>query len=384
MPYNKEKFIKEGYDQTRQLAKDEGNSPTTPTQPQATDDDIPVVGHIVPHRIENFEEALFEEIALKEQFRSHIYLDSVGIPTIGYGHAFFTSRGDLNIQAMRDVQASGMKISYHDYHILRKIEHELHHHPRHISRIKHLAKGMQLTMDKTEAKTLFSHAVAHKMNDLEEKIGSKLYHDLADSKELLALVDLTYNGGAGILYPSLLNALHDGNREEVWYKIRYATNGGHSRSKGIANRRVSESNIFGLTNAHVTQEDISRIEALMQKHEANIARQEAAFPVTHSSPSHNPYAGLNGMKEQFAIAKHKEMQNRDDSKERITQADLGVKIDISEITLVSKDDTQQSTNNATSCDALRYTMCDLTKYSSVLAANQAATGQEMEIGESTR
>jgi len=31
-----------------------------------------------------------------------------------------------------------------------------------------------------------------------------------------------------------------------------------------------------------------------------------------------------------------------------------------------------------------YETCDLTKYSSVLVANQAATGQEMEIGESTR
>jgi len=324
----------------------EEKPPVVSTQPQS---DKPVVGHLVPHKLEDFEQALFEEIALREGFRSHIYLDSVGIPTIGYGHAFFTSRGDLNIQAIRDVQASGMKVSYHDYRILRKIEHELHHHPRHISRIRHMAKEIRLTVNHSEAKTLFLHAMAHKMDDLKEKIGSKLYHDLADSKELLALADLTYNGGAGILYPSLLKALHEGNREEVWYKIRYTTNGGHSRSKGIANRRVAESNIFGLTNPHVTQEDITRIEALMHRHHANIVRQEAAFPVTRVSPSPNPYAGINAMQEQLAIAKHKEAQDREEVQDSIAQSHLGVEVDISEITLVSKHEAQQNTNNAT-CD----------------------------------
>ena len=309
-----------------------------PTLPTQTEHPAPTIGGIVPHKIEDFQGALFEEIALREQFRSHIYLDSVGIPTIGYGHAFFTSKGDLNIEAIRDVQASGMHVSYHDYRILRKIENELHHHPRHISRIQHLANGMQLQVDQTEAKTLFSHAVAHKMDDLKEKIGTSLYDTLADSKELLALADLTYNGGTGILYPSLLKALHEGNREEAWYKIRYTTNGGHSRSKGIANRRVSESNIFGLTNEHVTQEDITRIESLMHRHEANIAKQEAAFPVTRHSPSHNPYAGSNGMKEQLDIAKEKVLQNHTLDDDTQAQADLGVKVDMQEISLLPEEE----------------------------------------------
>ena len=316
----------------------EKSHPKASTSPVQTEHHASATGGIIPHKIENFDEALFEEIALREQFRSHVYLDSVGIPTIGYGHAFFTSRGDLNIQAIRDVQASGMHVSYHDYRILRKIEKELHHYPRNISHIRHLANGMHLHVSQAEAKTLFLHAVSHKMDDLKAKIGSTLYDTLADSKELLALADLTYNGGAGILYPSLLKALHEGNREEVWYKIRYTTNGGHSRSKGIANRRVSESNIFGLTNEHVTQEDIARIESMMHRHEANIAKQEAAFPVTRHSPSPNPYAGSNSMKAQLTIAKEKAAQNHRLDEDAQAQADMGVKVGVVETSLLPSEE----------------------------------------------
>jgi GH24 family phage-related lysozyme (muramidase) len=258
---------------------------------------------IKPHIVDNFDDAVFDEIAKRESFRSDVYLDSVGIPTIGYGHAFFTARGDINNQAFNDLKAVGIELSATDVSLFHKMESLMKHSPRDKHAIQKLTNQLTLTVDKVEAKSLFLEAIGHKTKDLERKIGNKLYDELESSKELLSLLDLTYNGGAGILYSSLLKALHEGDRQEVWYKIRYTTNGGASRCKGIANRRVSESNIFGLTNENPSEKEIHQIELMMHRHAANIVQQESAFPVSRRSPSSNPYGGQNSMKEQLKLAK---------------------------------------------------------------------------------
>ena len=46
--------------------------------------------------------------------------------------------------------------------------------------------------------------------------------------------------------PTLQHDILSGNRAEAWYEIRYDSNGGTSRSQGIANRRYEESQVFGL------------------------------------------------------------------------------------------------------------------------------------------
>jgi Ca2+-binding RTX toxin-like protein len=72
---------------------------------------------------------------------------------------------------------------------------------------------------------------------------------LPESKERVALFDMVYNGGAGLIGDNLLSALENNNRAEAWYEIRYNSNYGNSRINtglGIANRRVSESNTFNL------------------------------------------------------------------------------------------------------------------------------------------
>ena len=266
---------------------------------------------IQPHRIEDFNEELFEEIALKEQFRSKIYLDSVGIPTIGYGHAFFTANGSKNIEAFRELEAMGISLSEDDLLLFDEVEHLLKKHPRNIKEIKRLMAKVDLEIDESEAKELFDYVIENRMDGLKQRLGEELYIHLEDSKELLALADLAFNGGPGLIYDSMLKALKEGNREIVWYKIRYATNGKASRSKGIANRRVSESNIFGLTNEKPTAKDIQNIEKMVQTHSANIYKQEHAFPVKHHSPSPNPYGGKNSMKEQLKIAKQYFLDTKD-------------------------------------------------------------------------
>jgi len=87
--------------------------------------------------------------------------------------------------------------------------------------------------------------------------------DLSQSKERAAIISVLYNlvGGdtqaqlvaaitnenTGI--PSTIQAIRDNNRVAAWYEIRYRSNADSQADtieRGIANRRVNESDIFGL------------------------------------------------------------------------------------------------------------------------------------------
>jgi hypothetical protein len=86
------------------------------------------------------------------------------------------------------------------------------------------------------------------------------------SRERVALMSMYFNStpqfksgvevGNNLIGNKLLEALRTGNRAEAWFEIRYDTNAESKRTdaasqavtKGIANRRVEESDIFGLYN----------------------------------------------------------------------------------------------------------------------------------------
>lgn len=60
------------------------------------------------------------------------------------------------------------------------------------------------------------------------------------SRERAVLLDLTYNGGTGLLGNKLVSAIENGDRAEAWFEIRYNSGG------SLAKRRYVESQIFGL------------------------------------------------------------------------------------------------------------------------------------------
>ncbi len=80
-----------------------------------------------------------------------------------------------------------------------------------------------------------------------------------DTYEYVALMSLFFNVEGRQVRPGrftsdalvgngLLSALSKGNRAEAWYEVRYNSNGGSSRSPGVARRRYAESQILGLFN----------------------------------------------------------------------------------------------------------------------------------------
>src|SRR3989338_9713810 len=77
---------------------------------------------------------------------------------------------------------------------------------------------------------------------------------LPQSQERAALVSLAYNNPA-LLGDALGRAMVAGDRAEAFYEIAYNSNGGASRSPGIANRRYREADLFGMYNTSPTEAD---------------------------------------------------------------------------------------------------------------------------------
>jgi GH24 family phage-related lysozyme (muramidase) len=111
---------------------------------------------------------------------------------------------------------------------------------------------------------------------------------IADSKERAAVVSAVYNLGGLAAMPSMKAALEADNRAEAWYELRYNTNAGASRSKGLAIRRYRESDLFGLYDDGTMSAEEKDAEAketlrMYTKHRTKIDAEEKEFPPTVSS-----------------------------------------------------------------------------------------------------
>lgn len=90
---------------------------------------------------------------------------------------------------------------------------------------------------------------ASKLDSNPNYANSSLYQKLlTNDREFHACVSLYYNCGTQLFGSGFWAAIEQDNRALLWYEIRYNSNGGTSASKGIANRRNGESDLFGLFN----------------------------------------------------------------------------------------------------------------------------------------
>jgi type I secretion target ggxgxdxxx repeat domain protein len=106
-----------------------------------------------------------------------------------------------------------------------------------------------LDLDSTQRENLFFSVINKYKNMVDDKLGNTLSAHYANSSEKVVLVSLVYNGGSKMIGPNLSAALIEGDRVKTWYEIRYNSNSqNHTEGtqRGIANRRIEESNLFGL------------------------------------------------------------------------------------------------------------------------------------------
>ena len=129
-----------------------------------------------------------------------------------------------------------------------------------------------------------SDLLARVVDRFESQLDTRLGYIMPQSKERAALTSMAYNGGIGIIGPNLKNAIINDNRAEAWFEIRYNSNGGNSRSQGIANRRYSESDMFGLfDDGPLTVEGTKEVFRMFTKHQSEINAYESAYPSPSSS-----------------------------------------------------------------------------------------------------
>ncbi|BBH42766.1 hypothetical protein myaer102_54340 [Microcystis viridis NIES-102] len=103
------------------------------------------------------------------------------------------------------------------------------------------------------------------------------------SWEKAVLVSLAFNAPR-LVGTGLRTAINAGDRAEAWFEIRYNSNGGESRNRGIAKRRYIESETFGLyaestppANFQPTPEDSLKIFRMFNKHERRINHEENEY-----------------------------------------------------------------------------------------------------------
>jgi len=263
---------------------------------------------LVPHTVSNYDDELRDQIIEGEGFESQVYYNSGDTPTIGYGLALYSKSSGAKVStAFSDIEKADITISAADDIIFEQIKTAMQATPRNNTTIHNLVNQLTLDLgDEETGQTVFSHTIGRYETAVKNKIGNTLYTELENSKELIALVDIAYNGGAVLLGPGLRHALTHENRAEVWFQIRYDSNGGQSRidfGKGIANRRVAESDVFGLYDETPSAEGMKDVIRMERFHRVKIANEESAFPVTSASPSSNPYAGDNSLAHQTQVAK---------------------------------------------------------------------------------
>jgi len=160
-------------------------------------------------------------------------------------------------------------------------------------------------IDETQARTLLKNVIENEYADaLKSRIGTTLYNNLANSKELIALMSIYYQNPSAIQKP-LIDALaannNAGNRAEAWYEIRYNMN--YSDADWLANRRYKEANEFSLYNNpdSITPDEAKEVMRMYTIHE--IQEQYTGLKLSTREYLFPPPSGINSIATEINPAK---------------------------------------------------------------------------------
>lgn len=137
-------------------------------------------------------------------------------------------------------------------------------------------------INRDEAKVLFNYMADHVVNDAfnyEAMLNSAIGETIEPSRERIALLDLVYNGGPGMIGSNIQDIVRNwGDRlsqhAALWAEIRYDSNGGRydrSVSYGLQNRRNAGSDYIGLFSnggndpAQVSLDEVKAVAGLLYR-----------------------------------------------------------------------------------------------------------------------
>ncbi|MEW5949278.1 MAG: hypothetical protein AB1711_07675 [Thermodesulfobacteriota bacterium] len=230
---------------------------------------------------EDFDAQLFQFISEREGPRKKVYADSKGIPTIGIGYALVVNiNGEWQVRTTLETDLAGVEVTIQesDKAQLSIVAEALTAGNQELARslVENYTFSFSLPSDKADE--LFDSVIPDYENKVRERLGDTLYQQLANSEEMVTLVSLAYNNPC-LIGTNLVNALESGNRAEAWYEIRYQSNGGDSKSIGIANRRYRESDQFGLysDDDNITVEEAKEALEMYERHRGTISYYENTY-----------------------------------------------------------------------------------------------------------
>jgi Ca2+-binding RTX toxin-like protein len=244
---------------------------------------------ITPHLLDSkeaFESELKNFFVKVEANKEQVYADIKGVPTVGIGYALIQEiKGVWKIRANLKTQmdAIGKTVTDADSKTLQDIADALN--AGDISTATSLANSSSFSfepMTSDEAKNLVVRVVNDEYIDaLKNRIGATLYNTLANSKEMVALLSIVYQGWTSAIKQPLIDALSNGNRAEAWYQIRYAMN--TSNAGWMANRRYQEADEFGLYEngsdpSLISEDEAKEIMRMYTIHNKEMHIYEIAYP----------------------------------------------------------------------------------------------------------
>lgn len=193
----------------------------------------------------SYSEALFDFVSEHDGFMPGVYCDARGIPMLCTGHAMLANTpGWPPCDSLeRNLAAIGIVLTPRDRLLLIDVGEALSYHDRALARDIVERQGFSFTMTRLQARALFERTRPDVEMLLQHKLGRALVMQLHGSHEMIALLSLAYDDITAI-GPGLVTALQEGQREEVWYAIRYSCN--RSRDAKVQRRRNREADLFGL------------------------------------------------------------------------------------------------------------------------------------------
>ncbi|MBZ7988164.1 vWA domain-containing protein, partial [Campylobacter canadensis] len=266
------------------------------------------------HKVYNFSSELYDNIRKSEGFDVKVYLDSKLRPTIGVGYELISHK-NIWREHFKTIKLNVSDEQAKEFNNLISA----------LSKVKSKDEGKKnideyyknknsiILTDEQEAKELFytilpdyKKMIIKTSNNPDQGISEEIFEHLKNSNELIALIDLAYNGGKKLIGPGLSKAIEEGDRAKAWFEIRYNSNGGSSRKTsgyGIAQRRVRTSNLFGLyPDGNIDEEYHMQVVRMYADSKNKIIKEETCeyTPKRNNNPIKDAYQGENSFKSQIS------------------------------------------------------------------------------------
>lgn len=268
---------------------------------------------ITPRHTNTFSEDAFAFILDSEDFgaNGHVYGDTVGVPTMGYGYAMLVTPGNgtwvRKKTLIADLSTLGITFTNEQLLTLTVVAQALN--AGLVALASDLSNGLGdqtgtgdiRAITEAEGRVLFDLELQRSLDAVKSRFikflgsstGTALFTSLENSQEMVALASLAYNAQT-LIGERLVNALAAGDRAEAWYQIRYESN----QQANLTDRRYRESDQFSLYNTGIDDDEAANIYRMFTLHREDIFAQEQAHDPT------DPNAGSTRIDSQLAGARN--------------------------------------------------------------------------------